>query len=98
MGFEVGLKSQELDIMQSTVVCLLSYSTVCTEETGARPHLQQNFKLPRATLWLRPTTTPIPTHQERLQEGLCYGYSVTTVYTSMLQEIQPVRFLMSNKV
>lgn len=87
MGFEVGLKSQELAIMQFTVGCLLSYSTVCTEEIGARPHLQQNFKLPRATLWLRPTRTPIPTHQERVQEGLCYSYSATTVYTSMLQEI-----------
>lgn len=40
MGFQVGMKSQELDIMQSTVGCLLSHSTVCTEEIWARAHLQ----------------------------------------------------------
>lgn len=28
MGFQAGLKSQELDIMQSTVGCLLFHSTV----------------------------------------------------------------------
>lgn len=40
MGFQVGLKSQELDIMHSTVGCVLSHSTVCTECIGARPHCQ----------------------------------------------------------
>lgn len=98
-GFQVELKSQELDITQSTVGCLLPHSTVGTEEIQARPGVQQNCKLPRASWWLTPTTTPTPTHQEMIQELFCYSHSATTCCLySKLQENQSLRFLTANNV
>lgn len=75
MGFQAGLESGA------------GYNAVHCGLSPVPQHCVHRRDTDKTISPIKPTRTPIPTHLERIQEELCYGYSATTFYTSMLQEI-----------